>query len=390
MKIFISFFSLIVALLTGCSTGPQIADKLPPADPNIITIGAVLPLSGDYSVFGKAIKQGIELKFNEFNASGKNIGGKKVRLVTADNCSTTKGSLFAFRALVKKYQPTVIIGAYTSTNTLFLKNEAFKSETTLITPTATNDLITERNPYVFRACFSDKYQGAALGKYAFESGLKRIGIMLDIDEDSVYSRMLGLSVGAAFEKAGGKVIVKQGYNSSEPQFKSQLIKIIGSKVDGILLPGYPEDVIRMILNGKDLGYDRVFFGGDGWNHPILPRLLKRQLTGYFFSTMYAPDYPVPQVKKFIDEYKNKYRQEPTMSAAQGYDTAGIVITAMVEAKGAKTNFRRQLYAIKNYPGVTGPTTFNAQGNAIKPVFICKYVHSGEKDVKAQLIKIMNP
>jgi branched-chain amino acid transport system substrate-binding protein len=390
MKKLIPLFLFIAGLLTGCGTTQKIADKLPPVDPDVITIGAVLPMSGDYSVFGKSIENGLLLKIDEFNASGKKINGKKIRLVTADNQSTTDGSLAAFRALVKKYKPAVIIGAYTSTNTLFLKSEARRLETTLITPTASNDLITERNPFVFRACFSDSRQGAALGKYARERGLKRIGVMLDIDEDGVYSKMLGRSVGRAFEKNGGKVVIEEGYHSTDPDFKKQLRAIIATKANGILLPGYPEDVIRMIVNGRILGYKKVFFGGDGWNHPTLPRLLKRQLLGCFFSTMYSPAYPVPQVKKFAKNYKEKYRMKATMSAAQGFDTAAIVITAMSKAKGNKTRFRRQLYAIKNFPGVTGLTSFDAQGNAIKPVFIREFVAAGKKDVKAKLVKIINP
>ena len=388
MKKFIPLILVSAGLITGCST--TFNDNLPPADAKIITIGAVLPITGDYSVYGKSIERGLQLKFDQFNAAGTLINGKKIRLVTADNQSTPNGSLAAFRLLVKKYKTPVIIGTYTSTNTLFLKSEARRLETTLITPTASNDLITERNPFVFRACFSDSRQGAALGKYAKDRGLKRIGVMLDIDEDGVYSKMLGRSVGSAFEKAGGKVVIEEGYHSSEPNFKKELNAILASKADGILLPGYPEDVIRMILNGRSLGYKRVFFGGDGWNNPIISSLLKRQLLGCFFSTMYSPEYSAPQVKKFATAYKEKYRTKATMPAAQGYDTASIVIYALAKAKGNQTRLRRQLYAIKNFPCVTGPTSFDAQGNAIKPVFIREFVADGKKNVKAKLVKIVNP
>ena len=78
-----------------------------------------------------------------------------------------------------------------------------------------------------------------------------------------------------------------------------------------------------------------------------------------------------------------------MSAAQGYDTAGIVITAMAEAKGAKTNFRRQLYAIKIIPELP-VRPHSTHRECHQTVFICKYIPSGKKDVKAKLIKIMNP
>ena len=210
-----------IAVLSGCTTKSDQA-SLPPTDPSVITIGAVLPLTGDYSIFGKQINKGLLLKVDEVNARAV----KKIRLVTVDNKSTAAGSLKAFRSLVNKYHPPVVIGAYSSINTMAMKYEAMQLETPLITPTATNDLITERNPYVFRACFCDSRQGAALGKFAYENGLRRIGIMLDVDEDGIYCKMLGRSVGQAFEKAGGKVVVEEGYYSADPNFTRQLDPLI--------------------------------------------------------------------------------------------------------------------------------------------------------------------
>lgn len=375
-----------LAVLSGCATKSDIASSLPPVDSGVITIGAVLPLSGDYSIFGRQIKDGLDLKIAEANAGA----AKKLRLVTVDNQSTAAGSLEGFRALVKKYHPPVIIGAYTSTNTMAMKYEAMQLETTLITPTATNDLITERNPYVFRSCFCDSRQGSALGKFAYESGLKRIGVMLDVDEDGMYSKMLGRSVGEAFENAGGKVVIEEGYYSAEADFSRQLESIKKRKVDAILLPGYPDDVIRMILNGRGIGFTKVFFGGDGWNNAALPRLLKRQLVGCFFSTMYAPDYPAPQVKKFISAYTAAYKVDPDMPAAQGYDTAGIVVAALGGGDADANTFRKNLYTIKNYPGVTGNISFDAQGNAVKPVFIREFVPDDKDGVLLKLKKIMTP
>ena len=76
------------------------------------------------------------------------------------------------------------------------------------------------------------------------------------------------------------------------------------------------------------------------------------------------------MQNFVKEFKAKYDETPDAMAALGYDSAMILAAAMKTAgttAGAKV--RDALAAKKNFPGVTGNITMDANRNASKPAVI---------------------
>ncbi|MEK7690226.1 MAG: ABC transporter substrate-binding protein, partial [Bdellovibrionota bacterium] len=80
-----------------------------------------------------------------------------------------------------------------------------------------------------------------------------------------------------------------------------------------------------------------------------------------------------QVQDFISRFKATYGGEvPDGLAAMGYDAALVMIDAMKRAgttDGAK--LREALASTKDYPGVTGKITIDAQRNAVKSAVVLK-------------------
>ena len=67
---------------------------------------------------------------------------------------------------------------------------------------------------------------------------------------------------------------------------------------------------------------------------------------------------------------NKYGEEPTILEAQGYDTAGILLTLLNDSDvRSREDLRRALAQLQNYPGVTGATRFDFIGEADKILFL---------------------
>ena len=54
---------MLMAMLAGCQSAEN-------ADANVIKVGTSGPLQGDYAVYGVAVKNGLELAFEEINALG--------------------------------------------------------------------------------------------------------------------------------------------------------------------------------------------------------------------------------------------------------------------------------------------------------------------------------
>jgi branched-chain amino acid transport system substrate-binding protein len=89
---------------------------------------------------------------------------------------------------------------------------------------------------------------------------------------------------------------------------------------------------------------------------------------------------------FVSAYRVKYGQDPDILAGYGYDVVNIAAKAIDQAakNGGVTpdNIKTALYAIKDYPGVTGKTSFDSNGDVLKELRMMQ-VKDG-KFVPAQL------
>jgi branched-chain amino acid transport system substrate-binding protein len=73
----------------------------------------------------------------------------------------------------------------------------------------------------------------------------------------------------------------------------------------------------------------------------------------------------PTTKAFVDEYRKRFGMEPSALAAQAYDSMGIFFEAIKKAGSLDRAKIRDAVANIDYPGITGRTTFDAQGDADK-------------------------
>ena len=128
-------------------------------------------------------------------------------------------------------------------------------------------------------------------------------------------------------------------------------------------------------------------GGDGWESSDLVTIGQDAVEGDYFSTHYAPDVATANSRKFVADYQKRFNgKTPDAMAALGYDSALILADAMARAgttDGPKV--RDALAATKNFAGVTGVTTINAQRDATKPAVILQ-VRNG----KFKYLETVNP
>ncbi|MFZ5626577.1 MAG: ABC transporter substrate-binding protein, partial [Bacillota bacterium] len=249
------------------------------------------------------------------------------------------------------------------------------SQVPLLSTSATNPKVTvnengQVNEWVFRACFIDPFQGTVMANFATKDlGAKTAAIMIDTSSD--YSKGLASFFKEAFTKNGGTIVAEEGYVQKDTDFKAVLTKIKGKNPDVIYVPGYYEEVGKIIKQGRELGITVPFMGGDGWDSPKLVDIAGAEaLNGTYFSNHYAATDPDPEVQKFVEEYKKEYGQVPDSMAVLGYDAALMLIDAIERAGAADpAKIKEALAATKDLKVVTGTITLNEQHNPIKAAAI---------------------
>jgi branched-chain amino acid transport system substrate-binding protein len=200
--------------------------------------------------------------------------------------------------------------------------------------------------------------------------LTRVALLVDVRND--YSIGLATYFREQFKTLGGQILAEQSYSEGDSDFHAQLTQLKAVNPEAIYVPGYYTEVGTIARQARELGIKTPFLGGDGWDSPKLWEIGGEALNGSYFANHYSVDDPSPAVQKFVGDYRARYKAVPDALAALGYDAARILADAMRRAGStAGEKVRDALAATKDFPGVTGKITLNADRNPIKPAVMLR-------------------
>jgi branched-chain amino acid transport system substrate-binding protein len=255
----------------------------------------------------------------------------------------------------------------------------------MISPSSTNVKLTEIGDYIFRVCFTDKFQGLLLANFAKRT-LKALNVAILTDTKSDYSVGLTRDFKAPFVASGGRVVAEQSYNGGDRDFKGQLTSMKAANPDAILITGYYTDVGLMVKEARQLGITVPLFGGDGWESSKLIEIGGADVEGTYFSTHFSPEQKSPAVENFVKKFQAKYHELPDAMAALGYDSAMVLMEAMKRAGATDgPKVRDAIAATRDYPGITGNITLDEHRNATKAAVILTV-----KDGKFKYLETVTP
>ena len=350
---------------------------------NTVKIGVFMSMTGDTANFGISSTNGIKMAADEINAAG-GINGKQVELDVQDDRSDPSEAATIVTKFVTQDAVNAILGEVASSRSIAAAPIAQNAKIPMLTPSSTNPEVTKKGDYIFRSCFIDPVQGAAIAQFAARTlGKKRAAIMVDRKND--YSTGLEKVINATFTKMGGEMVVTQSYQAGDQDFNAQITSIKGANPDVIFVPGYYGDVALFAKQARDKGVTVPLVGGDGWDAKQLYDIGGKALNGCYFTNHYSPYDTDPAVVKFVTDYKARYGAIPDALAATAYDAAKIMFDAIKRANSLDGKaIRDALAATKEFPGVTGKVTFNENRDAVKPIVMIEIQDGGKYTVKERV------
>ncbi|HYR75374.1 MAG TPA: ABC transporter substrate-binding protein [Pyrinomonadaceae bacterium] len=339
-------------------------------DTGPIKVGYYGDLSGRTSNFGQSTKNGVMMAADEINKAG-GINGRQIQILSEDDEGRPEKAATVVTKLIDQDKVIALLGEVASGNSLAAAPKAQAAKVPMISPSSTNPAVTQVGDYIFRVCFIDPFQGEVMAKFAANTlHAKKAAIMEDFN--SPYSRGLTEFFESSFKKLGGQVITKQSYTQGDRDYKGQLTSIRSANPDVIYVPGYYGEVGVIAKQAKQLGINVPLLGGDGWDAPQLFELGGEALNGDYISNHYSVEDPSPAIQKFVGDFNSRYKIKPDALAALGYDAMRVLADAI--KRGGTTNgpkLRDAIAATKDFPGVTGVITINAERNAVKSAVVLK-------------------
>lgn len=330
---------------------------------SIVELGIAVATSGKARDYGQAVVQGGQLAVDEINRRG-GVLNHRLELVVFDNQSSAIHAREA--ALRAVYHKVVgVVGAVWSTHSLAMAPVFQKHGIPMISPGSTAPEVTQVGNFIFRACYTDDFQGKLMADFAFhELGHRRAAILSNISE--TYSQKLAQYFSSQFVFNGGEVVFEAGYKGLAIDFRSILKSLSVLAPEVVFIPGYSRDSGLIIKQAHTMGIKTIFLGGDAWETTVM-EYAGAALEGSYFSTFWHPNLPYRRNREFITQFRLAHGQkEISAYAPHGYDAVWLFAAAMTKAKSLEPEkIRDALVATQGFEGATGQIDFNAYGDPIR-------------------------
>lgn len=348
-----------------------------------LRIGVVGPESGGGAQLGQGQRKAVQLAVEEIN-SGNLAGEWKLEVFFEDDEGNPTKSASATNKLIQQSKANVIIGAIHSSCTLADMVVTARAGIPQITAGSTGTSITEQgNKFIFRTAANDAFQAEALIKYAKEEfGFSKIATFTAADD---YGQSGAKLLKNACEKYGVELVDAPTYNNGDKDFKPQLLTIKDKGAQGIFMWGLYTEAALIANQARQLGLETQFFGASGMAALKLIELGGQAVQGLILTQTFLPDSDHPKVRKFVDEYRKEFNDNPIPHAAQAYDAVYIIANAVKNADSSDpVKLRDYISQTKGLELVTGAPEFNEKGDDIGKRLLVTVI----KGEKFELVKFI--
>ena len=359
------FVVLILCLaLVGCGGNAK--------QDNVIKIGWLGPQTGDSALWGQAELATVQMMADDYNkAGGIEVAGKKyqIQIVPYDDKGDSVEAVNVAKRLTSQDHVVAIVGAQGSGEAIAIAPYVNEAKVPTVASTATNPKVTVTesgavNQYMFRACFTDPYQGKVAAYFAYQRlGKRNAAIFTTIDDP--YSTGLAQYFTENFEKAGGKIVATENYTSGEKDFRAPLTKIKNANPDVIFIPAYYNDVALIAKQARDLGITTLLLGGDGWPSENVIDLAGGPggaLEGCMFVNHL--DMQGDLAKPVRDEYKARTGKNAELNSYMVHDALLMVIESIKKAGSLDGEKIMKALETCDLEGVTGHIVIGPQHDPV--------------------------
>ena len=381
------------------------------------TIGCLLPLTGAYEIYGNGALKGIQLAFNQFNARNPQ---PSIKIIVKDTASDSVKAAAAVKELFEENVAAIIGPVVTSGSAA---KEAQNYGIPIITLTQKEN-IPEIGEYVFRNFITPGMQVKALVSYAVkELGLKNYAILYP---DEKYGKTFMNLFWDEVISQEGKVVGVESYRPDGTDFADPIKKLVGlyyevpdelknidetaneNKTDKATTENLVETLLSPLDEASEswdlkedegpeavVDFDAIFipdapkksgliipqlafydvkdtflFGTNLWHSDTLIDMTFKHAQGAIMPDGFFAESRSKNVKQFVDSYNEIFHQKPGFIEAVAYDTA-LILFQMVSRPDVRFRsvLKNELKRLQGFQGVTGLTSFDNNGDAIKNLYL---------------------
>ncbi|MGI8726858.1 MAG: ABC transporter substrate-binding protein [Solirubrobacterales bacterium] len=399
----------------GGGSGDTGGDAGAPID---LTVGALIPQTGDLSIFAPAGEKAAQLAVEEAQAAFDEVApDSAVDLQIGDTETKPQPARQAAEGLISD-GASCLAGAWGSANTIPVgQSVASRQQIPLISPASTSPEITDLpdDGYVFRTAPSDALQGQVLADAVGEEFGTDATISVAGRNDA-YGDGITSQFASAFEDAGGTINGPVLYDVEASSYDSEAAEITSGDPDGYVIIDFEDPYGKvgaaLVRTGN---FDATkMFTADGLAFDKIPNTIPSDSLDGASGTRPATPEDTDTAQAFVDLYKEsdlKPKDRNTFDA-QNFDAVTLCVLGAVAAgstdgadiqaqlqdisgpPGDKYDFTQlgeAITALQNgedidFDGISGPIDFDDNGDPTAATYEVFKYNNGSLEVQEQVQK----
>jgi branched-chain amino acid transport system substrate-binding protein len=342
-----------------------------------IKIGFVSSFSGPAAQLGNEMRNGFELGLDHIN---RNMNKMPVDVIYEDDLLRPEAGKQKTERLIESEKVDFLVGYIWSNVLLPSLRSAIDSKTFLIStiagpPELAGELC---SPYVFSTAWQNDQTPEAMGIYMNQKNVK-----------SAY--LIGPNYTAGKHMLAGLKTTFKGQITGEEytrwpdqlDFSVELSKARAARPEAIFV-FYPGAAgVQFVTQYAQAGLkDQIPLYTVFTIDEISLSLLKEVALGIPGVQVWVNDFPNATSKKFVADYKTKYKTPPTYYAALSYDAVALLNSAVVAVNGdltRKDDLRKELEKA-NFPSVRGKFRFGKNHMPIQNYYLQTVVKEADGSI----------
>ena len=341
-----------------------------------IKIGFMAELSGPQGALGQDQYDAFMMVVDQ---NGGKLGGVPVQVIKEDSQLKPEVATQLVDKLIEKDKVSIITGITFSNVMMAVYKKITDQEVFLIGSNAGPAPVAgaQCSPYGFIVSWQNDNQAEVVGEYANQKGYKRVIGMAP-------NYQAGKDFIAGFKRNYKGEVIEEFYTPlNQPDFSAELAQVAAKNPDAVYVfypGGLGVNFVRQYKQAGLLGKVPLLSTSttDGSTLPAQ----KEDALGVISGTFWGPDFNNPVNRKFVDDFEKKYNRIPSQYAAQSYDAALLLDSAIAKVKGNVADKKAFQAALKaaDFKSVRGNFKFNNNGFPIQDM----YVFEVAKDAKGRV------
>lgn len=334
-----------------------------------LKLASVTPLSGGQSTLGSAIANGSRLAVMDRKADLEAVGIQLEAFPQDDQATETIGPTIAAR-LVADREVIGVVGTLNSGVAKTLAPGLKDANLVMVSPANTAIVLTESGyPHYNRIVARDDDQGAAAARAA-KNTIKATSVYV-LHDKTEYGQGFAVEFVKEAKKIGLTIAngEGEGINPKDTEFGPVITTLLASKADAVFYGGIYDTAALIFKQADEKGFKGYFIGGDGLDAGDIVTNSGGAANRIYYTSVADNVYGSTEGKAFVERYKNAFNSNPPTYAVYGYDSATVIIQAIIDyakANPGKTPTREEIMkavrATKGLKGLAGDITLNEKGD----------------------------